>query len=440
MTLLVTFLVVVGAVTGFMLNLQSVREGILRELASSTVLVSEITELIQRDLATREDLEQADLIHNYLDRINRIRHLSVVVEGAGPHLDSRFGTLSTGGLDAPGWFVFMVAPAARLLDAFSLPGGGVMQIWADPADEIEERWSELRYVILFRLLVLAVFNLILWYFISRWISPVEEIASVLKSLEQRNFKRKVDTMSLPELAIIGRRINSLSEMLDASKAEADRLARKALNIQEQERRYLARELHDSLGQSVSAIKAIAVSIRQRVVSHDPLTADSAASIEDIADRAYSSVRDMMRDLRPFEIDELGVGPALQQMVDDWNDHHADTFCRLSMDSDYCDLDELLQINIYRIVQEALTNVTKYAQANFVDVTLSGKEVISLTISDDGKGFDMQVTQSGMGMQNLRERVQAMQGELAINSAVMQGVRISITCPRRVKLRRRANDR
>lgn len=315
-----------------------------------------------------------------------------------------------------------------------------MQIWADPADEIEERWSELRYVILFRLLVLAVFNLILWYFISRWVSPVEEIASVLKSLEQRDFKRKVDKMSLPELAIIGRRINSLSEMLDASKGEADRLARKALNIQEQERRYLARELHDSLGQGVSAIKAIAVSIRQRVVSHDPLTADSAASIEDIADRAYSSVRDMMRDLRPFEIDELGVGPALQQMVDDWNDHHADTFCRLSIDSDYCDLDELLQINIYRIVQEALTNVTKYAQANFVDVNLSGKEVISLTISDDGRGFDMQVTQSGMGMQNLRERVQAMQGELAIRSAVLQGVSISIKFPRRVKLRRRANDR
>lgn len=440
MTLLVTFLVVTGAVTGFMLNLQSAREGILRELASSTVLVAEITELVQRDLAAREDLERADLIHNYLDRINRIRHLSVVVEGAVPALGSRFEPLSAGSLDAPAWFVFMVAPAARLLDAFALPGGGVMQIWADPADEIEERWSELRYVILFRLLVLAVFNLILWYFISRWVSPVEEIASVLKSLEQRDFKRKVDKMSLPELAIIGRRINSLSEMLDASKAEADRLARKALNIQEQERRYLARELHDSLGQGVSAIKAIAVSIRQRVVSHDPLTADSAASIEDIADRAYSSVRDMMRDLRPFEIDELGAGPALQQMVDDWNDHHADTFCRLSIDSDYCDLDELLQINIYRIVQEALTNVTKYAQANFVDVNLSGKEVISLTISDDGRGFDMQVTQSGMGMQNLRERVQAMQGELAIRSAVLQGVSISIKFPRRVKLRRRANDR
>lgn len=440
LTLLVTFLVVVGAIAGFMLSLQSARDGILRELASTSAMVAEVSELVQRDIERREDLRQTDNIREYLDRIERIRHLAVVVEGAGPDLDTRFQTVSLEGLDVPDWFVFVVAPAPRLLLGVELPEGGILQVWADPTDEIEESWAEMREVMLFRLLVLAVFNLILWYFISRWLSPVEEIASVLESLEQRDFRRNVSKLSLPELEIIGRRINSLSEMLGVSKAEADRLARKALSIQEQERRYLARELHDSLGQGVSAIKAIAVSIRQRIQAQDPVTAESAAGIEAIADRAYGSVRDMMRDLRPFEIDELGVGPALQQMVDDWNEHHEETFCRLSIESHYSDLDELQQINVYRIVQEALTNVTKYAQADFVDVTLGGEEVVSLVISDDGKGFDMQATQSGMGMQNLRERVQALQGELYVTSEPLQGVTIRIDFPRRVRPRRRASDR
>lgn len=203
---------------------------------------------------------------------------------------------------------------------------------------------------------------------------------------------------------------------------------------------MARELHDSLGQSISAIKAMAVSIHQRLHVPEPAVAESARNIEEIAEKAYTSVRDMMNDLRPFELDELGLEPALEQMVDDWNEHHEDTFCRFHFDGSFNDLDELQQINVYRVIQEGLTNVAKYAEATFVDIKLSGNEVVSLSITDDGKGFDQKLMESGMGMQNLKERVQALQGELSVRSSPMQGVAIQIEFPRQVRNRRRASDR
>src|SRR5690606_4706486 len=132
---------------------------------------------------------------------------------------------------------------------------------------------------------------------------------------------------------ISRRINHLIGVLGTSKSDNARLARQSLTTQEQERRYLAPELHDSLGQSVSAIKAMAVSINLRSRTTDPVVAESARKIEKISDTAYASVRNLMAWLRPAMLDELGLVQALQTMVDDWNQHHEDTFCRLRIDAE-----------------------------------------------------------------------------------------------------------
>ena len=216
--------------------------------------------------------------------------------------------------------------------------------------------------------------------------------------------------------------------------------RKSITVQEEERRYLAQELHDSLGQSVSAIKAIAVSIEERSRITDPVVSDSMKYIEQVAGAAYSSVRDLMVSLRPAVLDELGLIHALNQMVDDWNLHHKDTFCRFRFEGNYRNLDEELQINIYRIVQEALTNISKYAKAENVSVTISGEEIISLLIVDDGKGFDMDTVTRNMGLTGIRDRVTLLRGELEIASRPGKGVSIQIEFPKVDYFRRRSGDR
>src|SRR5690606_231827 len=140
------------------------------------------------------------------------------------------------------------------------------------------------------------------------------------------------------------------------------------------------------GQSVSAIKAIAVGIRQRG-RDDAQIVEGARRIEEASGAIYSSVKGMIGRLRPAVLDELGLVPALQQMADDWNAHHDDAFCRLRIDGEFDDLQEEQQINVYRIVQEALTNIARHSRADSVEIILSGREVVSLMINDNGVGYD-----------------------------------------------------
>jgi two-component system sensor histidine kinase UhpB len=245
---------------------------------------------------------------------------------------------------------------------------------------------------------------------------------------------------MPELDEIARKINHLVGVLGVSKSDNERLARQALTAKEQERRYFAQELHDSLGQSVSAIKAMAVSIAMRVRDTDPVTAESATKIEKISDTAYSSVHDLMAWLRPAILDELGLTHALRHMVDEWNAHHEDTFCRLRMEGRLDDLREEQKINVYRIVQEALTNAAKYAEASTIDITLGGQEVISLIIIDDGQGFDQDKVVLGMGLSGMRDRVNMLQGSVTISSRPGKGTSIHVEFPRVTGYRRRLSDR
>src|SRR5690606_4302282 len=117
-------------------------------------------------------------------------------------------------------------------------------------------------------------------------------------------------------------------------------------------------------------------------------ATSALNIERISDDAYQSVRNLMAWLRPAILDELGLVLALQHMVDDWNSHHEDTFCSLRIDADVSRLDAQRQIQVYRIVQEALTNVAKHAQADRVEVSITGSPQAD---SKPGEGTTVRVS-------------------------------------------------
>ena len=184
------------------------------------------------------------------------------------------------------------------------------------------------------------------------------------------------------------------------------------------------------------MKAIAVSISERVREVDPVSAKSAQNIEEIADKAYTSVRGMMSRLRPSVLDELGLKAALQNMVGNWNEHHEDTFCRLRIDGDFDHLHDNQQINVYRIVQEALTNIAKHAHAGNAEVIMSGKEVVTLMINDDGIGYEPGQVEQGMGLMGIRERVQTLNGELNIATRPRKGVNVQIEFPRVEKFRRR----
>ena len=201
---------------------------------------------------------------------------------------------------------------------------------------------------------------------------------------------------------------------------------------EDERRSLARELHDELGQYVTAVKTFAVAIGNKAGTVMPEIASSAQTIVAAANHIYDGMHNIIRQLRPGALDNLGLPETLKDMVAGWQVQHPQIKFILSLDRQLKPMSETTNINLYRIVQESVTNALKYSGANEISITLkrTPEALISLTISDNGVGVDMcNVDQTRhFGLLGMRERTQALRGIFAINSISGHGVSIHVEIP------------
>jgi len=221
------------------------------------------------------------------------------------------------------------------------------------------------------------------------------------------------------------------ELADAL-AENRLLSQKYRMAQEEERRHLARELHDEMGQWLNAIKLDAVAIRKHPSELPQEVLDSAQSIIDVSTRVYDVARGLMERLRPVALDELGLADALQHLLAEWRRRNADVSCSLAVDGDLNGLGEQTNITLYRVVQECLTNITRHARASRVRLHLArppGAGELTLAIADDGVGIErVRKKHGGLGLAGLRERVEALGGRLEVLSNSPQGVEVRAHIP------------
>jgi two-component system sensor histidine kinase UhpB len=218
--------------------------------------------------------------------------------------------------------------------------------------------------------------------------------------------------------------------LAAALAENRELAQQHLRIQESERKHLARELHDELGQYLNAIKLDAVSIRESATGESGSSAAelAAARTVDAVDHVHGVVNDMIRRLRPVGLDELGLVAALENCVDHWRQRLPETRFTLSVSGELDDLGELMSLTIYRLIQEGLTNSYKHAGATRIDIGVSRAAEVLLTVSDDGCGMDMSTRGTGFGLSGMRERVELMGGMFSIETSPGRGFSIEARLP------------
>lgn len=210
--------------------------------------------------------------------------------------------------------------------------------------------------------------------------------------------------------------------------ENRQLIHTSLEIQEAERKHLARELHDELGQCLTAIQADAELIRD-LSNEDQRIKTSATAIMDVSSRVYDVVHSMMHRLRPGILDNLGLVEALKDEIKAWEGRNIITQCHFETRGELNDLGEHTNITLYRIVQECLTNISKHATATRVDILLSNNEnKLLLEVTDNGKGFNKESTGRGLGLIGMRERVESLNGNLHLNSEPGKGVSIVISVP------------
>jgi signal transduction histidine kinase len=215
--------------------------------------------------------------------------------------------------------------------------------------------------------------------------------------------------------------------------ENRRLAQQYLELQESERKILAHELHDELGQYLNTIKLDAVAIQQRATEEPALRLST--SIIRHADHVYAVVGDLIRKLRPIGLEELGLRAALEHFLDGWRRRLPDIHFEISLDENLDDLDESQALALYRLLQEGLTNIAKHARARHVDVRvergtsgeMAGAEVL-FSLIDDGRGADLRDPTSGLGLVGMRERVATLGGRFEVVTRPSTGFRIIARFP------------
>lgn len=224
--------------------------------------------------------------------------------------------------------------------------------------------------------------------------------------------------------------------LAAALAENRRLDREGLRIQEAERKHLARELHDELGQYLNAIKLDAVSISEGVGRDARFSIDAALAIVRNVDHVHAALTDMIGRLRPVGLDELGLLAAIEHCIDHWRRRLPQTRFLLSARGNFEALAEPLKLTLYRLIQEGLTNIYKHAHATQAQITLEraastksgGIDELWLTVADDGRGMDPGARQSRFGLSGMRERVEMSGGAFVLTSAPGRGCQFSVRLP------------
>ncbi len=232
-----------------------------------------------------------------------------------------------------------------------------------------------------------------------------------------------------------RRREVAEAQLEAALSNNRRLAQQYVRLQEAERKSLARELHDELGQYLNVIKLDAVGIRDGRPADAAVFRERATAIVVNCDHIHAALAALLRQLRPVGLDDLGLGAALEHCVDTWRPRLPDVKLDLSVAGEFADLGETLTLTAYRVIQEGLSNIAKHAGARQVRLQLDrprsgsiGADLITITVADDGAGANPDARTRGLGLIGMRERVAALGGRLEIISAPGRGFELKAQIP------------
>ncbi len=213
--------------------------------------------------------------------------------------------------------------------------------------------------------------------------------------------------------------------LAAALIQNKRLARRNIEVQENERRNLARELHDEFGQSLNAIMIDGVGIRD-TTRDDSDAHKHAQSILRISGQLFSGMRDLLKQLRPLALDELGLQPALEHLVDDWRRRYPKVEWLSEFELEDNQFDEPSNMTIYRFIQEGMTNIVKHSDASLVklSVNLDAKSSrVTMSVSDNGSIATVPQRSEGIGLLGLRERLESLGGKFESSVSRPTGFKI-----------------
>lgn len=386
-------------------------------------LTREVIESVGPGLSEATDSEAR--LDKLVADLNRLRHVSIVRAGevTAPHESVK---PEDGAGAPPAWFVSLIHPE-RISVTVPVSLGGKLQalsITSHPDDEMQEIWDGIVTQLVLGVIIAVVLFVVTSVVIRRALAPLDALSRAMIDIEVGRYHARVVPSGAPELAALCERLNHLSATLAEALEDRRKLSERMVSLQDLERKDIARELHDEFGPHLFALRAHAGAV-MRLAERDPagaaaLSKHGSAILEQINVLQQYNRRILER-LRPAGLVDLGLPEAIEALLRLWRD----TYPAVTIDSDIppmlARLGEASELTAYRVVQEAITNVFRHAQATRVSVSVAASEGVEkgdgglfVRITDNGRGLDPD-GHSGFGLIGMRERVWALGGTLTIMS-------------------------
>ncbi len=343
------------------------------------------------------------------------------------------------GTPAPEWFSTAYerafgegAPVVRALTVRQ-PETGAIVATANPATAVRQAWRQISVIASVAASMAVGICVLAAIVIAHALAPTRSIIEGLRRLESGHYRRPIAPVTTGEFGLIARAVNDLAERLAQTTAERVALTKRLFEVQEEERRALARDLHDEFGQCLTASMAFAASIEAGASVDRPDLAEDARAIARVASRMMTTLRDALARLRSQDLDELGLEACLVQLVAGWNTRaEPRALVHLDLRGDLAGVPSAIGTNVYRIAQECLTNAMRHGKPSVVYLRVerlaSREGALALTVEDDGGGDPTRVSAaSGHGILGVQERIAAFGGSLSIGRAA-RGVRVAARIP------------
>jgi two-component system, NarL family, sensor histidine kinase UhpB len=416
-------------VLGGAIAIWQARQSVEREVQASIQLALQLITLGVADAPVFRQLD--DLSH--LRALKQTRHLSIQLQKTDGQLIQFTGDTQPNYPEdmPPAWFVHLVQedyPKVEHQLKTQHDESLTLIIQAQPLDEIREVWQEtvefFATILLLALLTFLAVNLVF----NKSLQSISVIVDALRGIESGQYQHKLPTFAVAEFDSIAKAVNHMTVELEKTRLENRDLTQHSLAIQEDERQRLSQELHDEFGQSLTAIKCMAVT----AVHQNAEVGKISTAITEICDHLMLVVRSMMQQLHPLVLTELGLKATLEDMVNHWAERNPELHLIINCGDELDYMDKAISIQVFRVIQECLTNVMRHAQARQVQIDLCMEDgppvLLQLRIEDDGQGCDLSKISRGFGLLGIKERIKSLNGEISFRSQPGCGMAIFAWVP------------
>ena len=409
--------------------LAQARPRIAAEARAVTLLTQEFLVSSLDRVQSAPDPQQAVL--ELIASLRYLRHARVIIgEGAGAETLAPSPDAANA---APAWFQSLVGASVmstRLPVMIGQRRLSYIIIQPDPTEIVAEVWEEAKGQfaagVALALAVILVTNAL----VRVALRPLTGAGETLARLEAGDYSARARRDGPPEIAAIAQRINRLGEALGGLTADVRHLLERVVDAHDEERRAIAHELHDEIGPHLFALRANAVALAAQVGAGE--AAGLARAIGETVESLQKQNRRILANLRPAALDELGLVPALEALIEQWRRLAPEVAIDLTAEPRLVDLSPRAGLTLYRFVQEGLTNAFRHAEPHRIRVRIAYETPTAAAppgdpqlaglrarVEDDGRGVAGDQT-PGMGLSGLRDRVRALGGEFSFGAGAPKG--------------------